>query len=232
MADRNEKGQFVSGNKFAFKKGTAPIFLPGELSKIWKDLETVVRTNQIENTRKFKHMTFSMDPASYNSKSISKILALSKITSDKETRSAMYEVGQFIVENVIPRMFEEQGNSEGPWQELAESTKRWRRSKGWSEDMILVASGALFDEATSENAITEYHGGKNPRVTVGGQNFTGGSPGREGNNIYKYYVHMAGGSPSNVPARPFMPQTEDDFTEYEKEEIKEIFHEHIRNIIG
>lgn len=222
---------FQKGNPYRFTSQNRFVFLPGRQSAMWGNLVSEIRAFQ--RGSRFKHTVIDIDPTTYNSASIATLLSLNRIQTSRRTREALDEVGHYLIGTVIPRMFEEEESSEGPWEPLKDSTLAWRRAMRYDEEPILQASGALYQEATSENAIVEVRGGRNPRVVVGGSNFTGGSPERaEPNNVYKYFVHMAGGSPSNVPPRPFMPQTPDDLTDEEQDHIKDIFNAHIWALMG
>jgi len=205
--------------------------MPSRNSAVWDSMMTNMRTMAYRGagTRGY-HSVFSFNPSAINSKNIQWLLALDKIGTRGETREALKEVGSYIAHEVVARIFAEEGKaSTGDWPELADSTIKWRLRKGYSTGPILQASGELYNIATSDAAINEIRTGRNPRVIMGGANWP--SPEME-----KYFVHMGGswsrlygGAP--IPPRPFMPESPEDFTEREEEHIKNIFREHIYNLI-
>jgi|GEM_PF-6152405 len=217
--------KFTSGNNGFFWR-----MLPSRNSAIWDGMITNMKTLAYrgEGTRGH-HSVFSFDPAAINSKNIQWLMALDKTGTSRETRRALEEVGSYIAHEVNARMFAEEGKaSTGSWEPLADSTIKWRIMKGYADGPILQASGALFRQATSDDAINEIKTGRNPRVIMGGANWPSGG---DDNLMEKYFTHMGGSwtgwGGSFIPARPFMPESPEDFTQQEEEHIKNIFKEHI-----
>jgi len=144
-------------------------------------------------------------------------------------RPALKEVGDYIVENVVPRMFEEEGNrGRGSWQALSELDQDWRERQGFNPGPILEASGDLRRDATSDTMVVDIKTGENARVVIGGDKL--GYP-----NAAKFFAHMSGMVTSpwtggEIPARPFIPTSDKDFTQYEISEIYDIFREHIERL--
>jgi len=242
MADRNAKGQFISGNKYQFTSGDMGYhwrMMPSRNSAVWDSMITNMRSMSYRGVgTRGHHSVFSLNPSSINSRNIQWLLALNRAGTRSETRDALEEVGHYIATEVNSRIFDERGKqSTGAWPELTDATTKWRRLKGYPEGPILEMTGSLRDIATSDAAINEIKTGRNPRVIMGGANWpSGGEPGTYGANLMeKYFVHMGGSWSSlfnaSIPARPFMPENEDDFTHHEENRIKEIFEEHIFNLI-
>jgi phage gpG-like protein len=218
--------KFTSGNNGFYWR-----MMPSRNSAVWDGMLTNMRTLSYrgEGTRGH-HSVFSFDPSSINSKNIQWLLALDKAGTRTETRRALEEVGSYIASEVNARIFAEEGKaSTSAWPGLENSTIEWRIKKGFNEGPILQASGDLYRMATSDAAINDIKTGRNPRVIMGGANWPSGEP---DNLMEKYFVHMGGswsrlfgGAP--IPARPFMPQGPEDFTDREENHIKNIFKEHI-----
>jgi phage gpG-like protein len=202
--------------------------MPSKTSAIWDSMTMNLRnmSNRGIGTRGY-HSVVSIDPSSMNSKNIDWLLNFDKVNTSIETRAALKEVGSFVAHEVNARYFEQEGLTPGGWEALKETTLRWRAFKRYSDGPILQASGELYDAATSNMAIDDIEMGRNPRVIMGGANWGG-------ELMEKYFVHMAGGwsqlYKAPIPPRPFMPQSEGDFTDSEERHMKQIFQRHIENL--
>lgn len=212
-----------------FTSATAIRMMPRKSSAVWDSMITNLRSMSYRGKgTRGHHAVVSIDPSTINSKNIQWLLAFNRIATARQTREALEEVGSFIAHQVNERYFSQEGLTVGSWEELKETTLKWREAKGFADSPILQASGDMYNLATSDAAINEINTGMNPSVVMGGAHWP--TPEAE-----KFFVHM-GGSWSQlykapIPARPFMPQDENDFTPYEEKRIKEIFQEHIYKLM-
>jgi phage gpG-like protein len=219
--------KFTSGNSGFYWR-----MMPSRNSAIWDGMITNMKTLSYRGAgTRGHHSIFSFDPSSINSKNIQWLMALDKTGTSRETKRALEEVGSYIAHEVNARIFAEEGKtSTGSWDALENSTIEWRirHKPPYADSPILQASGALFRKATSDDAINEIKLGRNPRVIMGGANWPSGG---DDNLMEKYFTHMGGSwtgwQGSYIPARPFMPESPEDFTSQEEEHIKNIFKEHI-----
>jgi hypothetical protein len=177
------------------------------------------------------HLVVHVDPQDYK-EMINTVDAFSGLGRSQEVKDALQKVGEYIVKNVIPRMFEEEANYQGMWPELAENTYRWRGAiTGWTGQTynpILRFQKDLFDATRDPHRmIEEVVGGDNARVVIGGKKLQW----KEAN---KFYTHMLGGtSPwykggntekrGKIAPRPFIPQDPQDFSTADNMIISEIF---------
>lgn len=229
---RDVKGRFIKGvpNPWQF----APGMQWTTIRELFQGWTTILRTTSGQRgATLFGHMVIEMDPNDYRE-------MMRRANRLQETqhavRPALEEIGTYLTEVVVPRMFEE-GDATGAggmsilgWDDLQDSTNKWRAEHDPpypQEHPILIASGALYNEITSDSAIHIDSRSRIPRVYLGGSNFP--SPERE-----KFYVHMGGGTGwggSYIPPRPFVPTSEDDLTREEKNHIDSIFREHLEHYL-
>jgi hypothetical protein len=227
---RDVRGRFVKGvtNPWQF----APGMQWTTIRELFQGWTTILRhLSGPRGTRLFGHMIIEMDPEDY--REMMRQARRLQDTRDAIT-PALREIGVYLTEVVVPRMFEE-GDATGVggmstlgWDDLKDSTNKWRAEHDFpQEHPILIASGALYNEITSHSAIHIDSRGRMPRVYIGGSDFS--SPERE-----KFYVHMGGGTGwqgSEIPPRPFVPTSEDDLTREEKNHIDDIFKQHLEHYL-
>ena len=173
------------------------------------------------------HVVVTMDPKDFQN-ALKAVGKFEKIPYTAEMKRTLRDVGKYIYEDVVPRMFITQGGDNHRWEPLKDTTIAWRQKMGYADGPPLIASGTLYDLATSDQAIQDITTGKNARVVIGGAKW--GTP-----NAYKYFVHMAG-SFSNlynapIPPRPFMPTSAKDLTRNDQLQISQIFDCHIQKLI-
>lgn len=212
-----------------FTKDSFIRWMPSQNSKIWDKMTTDIRTMADRGTgTRANHAILNFNPSSINSKNIQWLLALNRVETSRETREALREVGIYIAEEINERFFQNEGNvTTGPWPPLTKRTLDWREKKGYPSGPILTASGTLRAYATSPAAINEIVGGVNPRVIMGGEHWPNGP---EPLNLKeKFYTHMSG-IDGKIPPRPFMPESEADFTSADNRQIKDIFKRHIYDL--
>lgn len=92
-------------------------------------------------------------------------------------------VAEGLVDRVIDNFLNEEGFQQGPWQEMAESTKRARDRKGSSDYTLLRDTGVLFGsiqpyaddevaEAYTNNPNAKWHTSPKPRFKIPLRDFT------------------------------------------------------------
>jgi hypothetical protein len=234
---RDAKGRFLKGiqNPWQFTAGPSGnhwIFGPA-IRELFDRWNTILRTlTGARDTTMFGHMVIDMDPHDFREM----MRRTQRIQHTREAiPPALREIGTYVAGNVIPRMFEE-GDATGAggmsmigWEDLKESTNKWRAEHDFpQEHPILIASGALYNAATSPAAIHVDEHSRTPHVSIGGSGFS--SPEKE-----KFYVHMGGGNfgwqGSYIPPRPFVPTSPDDLTREEKNDIDRIFQRHLEHFL-
>jgi len=241
---RDDKGRFLPGNPFRFIKGlpfneqpsikrhfekfvakmddfydyipepVRRVWIPGlGLKTEWFGAHTIIKISEldrdllIEDLRKIEH-------------------------PDDEIQKALKEIGYYITDNVVPRIFKEEAvNPRSAWQQLASSTIRWRNSidrpysKGAEEGGMLRPYGGLFKEVKSHHMVSveEEEGGY--RMVISGQNIE---------NEFRrklFYWHQLG-TDFPMPDRKMIPTKEEDLTWEERSDINEIFQNHMDNLMG
>lgn len=116
----------------------------------------------------------------------------------------------------IGRNFDQEGNEDGPWQELTADTIMRRELEGFSSDPILNRTGNLREEATSLDAWNI----DNEEAVMA----IGGDAGQYA------FIHQFGGSAGQgafIPARPFVSPSEDDV-----DAVAEVFQEWIGDLFA
>ena len=223
--------------KYLWTSETAPRFYPSppkfkEWNKLVDSILTqggVIGVGRVGKLGSgFLNTVIAVNPAEYYL-AVNKVQRLKNIPNSHEMYESLENVGDYLRTVVIPRMFDDESSAEtGMWEQLKDTTQKWRFYKGYADGPILQASGALYQAATSDKAIVDIKTGTNARVVLGGQHFA--SPEME-----KYFVHMAGSYSrlyhAQIPKRPFMPQSEDDLTQHDKENITEIFRGNLASLV-
>lgn len=146
-----------------------------------------------------------------------------------EIEPALQEVGEYIQDVAIPRMFREGDQGRLGWPALTDLTNELRVQAGFgAEHPMLINTGDLYDAITGPEAIT-IQKGRTPRVMVGGENLSG-------DEKNKFFVHMLGGWSyrynAPIPPRPFVPTSESDLTGTERRQIADIFERHFSSLVG
>jgi len=169
----------------------------------------------------------AVNPASLSAM-LGTIKKFERYPNSQAAKDALRKVGKYLTEEVVDRMFVDQGKPGYSWPNLSPLTVALR---GNAFPMLDV-TGALRREATSDRAVMDIKTGANPRIVLGGEKFD--TP-----EVYKYYMHMAGGRTSPlskypnrpVPARPFMPQRREDLYPEEQQHIADIFREQLDYLV-
>ena len=174
-------------------------------------------------TREYAHTILTIDPQDFSR--LENVIG-NYMHVPRKSKAMLREIGEYIVGEVVPRIYSDR-DTNGQWQALSEVTNMWRNKRGFPrEHPILINTGELLGKASSTEAIVDIKTGESGRVVLGGDKFSG-------NIRDKFFVHMAGsntggwGNMIHIPARPFMPKDESDFTRSEKDKIRDIMDKHI-----
>lgn len=138
---------------------------------------------------------------------------------------AMKEVRKYIIEEVIPLRFEE-GNA-GDWPPLAMSTLRERVRLGFPEEPMLVRTGGLYRQVTTQknwkidsNKSSGTYIGKLSLLVSRLKNSAGGGDTVAGG---QFLTQQYGSLDGFIPARQHVPNNTSDLYPHEIAKIKQIF---------
>jgi hypothetical protein len=250
MADpwRDALGRFISGNPFQFRTGLKQYQQPSIirhaaklLANIYDEFEEI-SDEPITHFRKVwipglgiktewegAHTVITIDETD-------KALIMEDLRRlshpDEEIEKSLKEIGYFITDEVIPRIFreEERNPMEGSWSELAQRTLSWRRqigspySKGAYPGGMLRPVGDLYETIKSHDMVSVTEENEGFRMTISGQNI------RNKFQQQLFYWHQLG--TDLMPDRPMIPTSESDLRSDEQNEINKIFEHHMDNLIG
>lgn len=168
-------------------------------------------------------------------KELSKIVGRAqayKSLPSKQGAEFLQESSNFVITEVIPRMFREGDADETKWERLKPSTQKWRRANNYQPGPILIASGSLFKEVTDPSRMineefdnkkrVNYVSGKLNRVVISSSRLSG-------KNKVKFMVHNLGGpnagwnKADGIPPRPFFPMTTSDINKKEQATLSNEF---------
>ena len=172
-------------------------------------------------SREYAHTVITVDPTSFAAMA-GRLEAYKNLPY--KSRPMLQAIGEYVVSEVVPRMFRE--GDGGKWPQLSDTTNEFRERMGYGgAHPMLINTTALYDAATSNQAIVEVKTGANARVVLGGDKFAGSL--RD-----KFFVHMSGSDAGwgSIPPRPFMPESPEDLTASEQAHIHAIMRRHIEDI--